>query len=401
LLFVLYNDGNSVQWVSSSTFAAAVAALQYDTAQNLSNSQQVQARQNCFAAPFDAMSHNGLQLNSACEINQVGQWSSSFGYGSTIAVANGASQISLDQWLASRQSTAGVFSLIPQSSGGPPGIPFFLELLASTATGAVAAGDYAVMFQPFEGLRWQRLAYGGANAQPVTISFWLWNGFGGGTFSVGIRNFAINRSYITNLVHNGGGWQYFSVTIPGDTAGTWAVGNAAAAEIHFCFMCGTTYQSPTPNAWAAGNYFGTSSTTNFFATSGNYVGMTGLTVHPGNEGPSAARSAFIMRPYDEELTACMRYQEVGMQLYDYRGMTTSGITSAYGSIPFRVVKFPATTPVINIAGTWNYWSGAGFAAFTPASFAMDAYSFRFQGTSLTNFNGWGNTGLWYANFRMI
>jgi hypothetical protein len=371
--------------------------LRYDAVQALSALQQQQARQNIYVPPFDAMSHNGLQLNGACDVNQLSIFSSIYASGTNVALGNATNQAMCDQWVGSRQNTPGAFNLTWFSSGGPPGIPAYLQLTSTTAASSIAAGDSAILLQPIEGYRWQRLAFGTSNAQPITISFWMYCTTGGGTFSITVRNFNGTRSYVANLVHNNTGWEYKTVTVPGDTAGTWAVGAAGSAIITFCFMCGTTYQAPAPNTWSAGNYYGTSANTNFFSAANNYVAITGLTVHPGSEGPSAARSPFVMRPYDEELMACMRYSETGRQLYAY--MAGLACTAAYGNIPFKVPKF--TSPTINNSGTWNYWSGAGYASFTPSGFSSSLYDFTFQLTGATNWCGWGNTGLWYCNARMV
>ena len=69
LLYVRYNDGNTTQWVIAApqpdinAFALANTVVRYDTAQSLTAAQQQQARQNIYAAPFDAMAYSGLQIN--------------------------------------------------------------------------------------------------------------------------------------------------------------------------------------------------------------------------------------------------------------------------------------------------------------------------------------------------
>jgi hypothetical protein len=212
-------DGN--EWAPYGS-PSTIAAVRYDANQNLSASQQLVARQNIAAPPWEAMSHNNIALNAAMDVNTLGQFSSTYAYGAAIAVSNAAFQPSLDQWGAVRQSTAGVFTLNPQAAGGPAGIPSYLQLTATTATGALAAGDYALILTPIEGYRWQRLAYGASSAAPITVSFWVYSPVSG-TFSVALRNWANNRSYVVNVVYVTGGWQFCQVVIPGDTGGTYDV----------------------------------------------------------------------------------------------------------------------------------------------------------------------------------
>jgi hypothetical protein len=74
---------------------------------------------------------------------------------------------------------------------------------------------------------------------------------------------------------------------------------------------GTTFAGPA-NAWAAGNFIGATGTTNGVAALTDTFQITGVIVLPGIEAPSAARSPFIMRPFDQELAVCKRYwQKLG------------------------------------------------------------------------------------------
>jgi hypothetical protein len=45
-------------------------AVRTESAQSLTAAQQQQARQNIYAAPFDAMAYGGLQINGGMEVNQ-------------------------------------------------------------------------------------------------------------------------------------------------------------------------------------------------------------------------------------------------------------------------------------------------------------------------------------------
>ena len=58
-----------------STTAAADAniaakAVRYDASQGLTAAQQLQGRQNIYAAPFDAMAYSGMQINGGMEVSQ-------------------------------------------------------------------------------------------------------------------------------------------------------------------------------------------------------------------------------------------------------------------------------------------------------------------------------------------
>jgi hypothetical protein len=177
---------------------------------------------------------------------------------------------------------------------------------STTALTSPAAGDSAAIITGIEGYRLSRLGFGNANAQSVTIAFWVYATIAG-TMTVAIRNSAVNRSYPVNIaINNPTTWEYKTITIPGDTTGTWLTTNGLGCLINFEFCEGSTRQG-TNATWQAGNFVATSSTTNFFASNNNVVCFTGVIVVPGTEAPLAARSPFIMRPYDQELISCQRY----------------------------------------------------------------------------------------------
>ena len=71
-LFVWYSDPNTAQWVE----AVAMPDMnpddfvRIDAPQTLTPTQQTQARKNIYAAPFDAMAYNGMQINGSMEVSQ-------------------------------------------------------------------------------------------------------------------------------------------------------------------------------------------------------------------------------------------------------------------------------------------------------------------------------------------
>ena len=153
----------------------------------------------------------------------------------------------------------------------------------------------------------RRLAWGTANAQPITIGFWSAH-HRTGLYSGSVRNNAANRSYAFTYTHNVADVsQYNTITIPGDTAGTWLIDNTIGILLDFSMGAGSTYTAPSANTWLAGNYLAAPGQINAVAATSDVFRLTGVTVLPGNEAPSAARSPFVMRSYDQELLICKRY----------------------------------------------------------------------------------------------
>ena len=316
---------------SDTSRAAANTVVRYDSAQSLSSTQQSQARSNIYAAPFDALAYNGMQINGAFEVSQE------LGYSAAIS-----NRYFCDGW---RSDTAGI---VVGSVGTYPGTSAFpsfaycLVSLVSTAAPTPAAGDYYIMSHPIEGYRIERLAWGAAGAQPITIAFWSAHHLQG-LYSVAVRNGAANRTYVATYTQiTADVAQYNTVTIPGDTAGTWSGGNANAMSICFTQMAGTTFTAPSANTWVAGNYFAAPGQVNGVASTANTFRLAGVIVVPGTEAPGAARSALILRPFDQELVLCKRY------LIGFGSQGFAGFCVATNSARFGVVLDPAmrATPTL-------------------------------------------------------
>jgi hypothetical protein len=295
------------------------AMVRYDAAQALNSLQQQTARVNIYAAPFDAQAFNGLQINGAMEVSQENGTAS-------VALVSGALQkYIVDGWQCLFTSSSGGVFRGFQSAGNPfSGYPFCFSLQATTAMASVAAGDYTIIQHPIEGYRMARLGWGAAGARAITIGFWIIATVAG-TASVSIHNGAGNRCYVANFTVNAAAtWEYKTITVGGDTAGTWTTDKTVGMWFDFSFDIGSNFYG-TPNAWQAGNFYGTSANTHWFGSVSNTVQITGVTVTPGSDVPSSARANCLIRPFDQELALCKRHWE---KSYDYT--TASGAASYNG-----------------------------------------------------------------------
>jgi hypothetical protein len=143
--------------------------------------------------------------------------------------------------------------------------------------------------------------YGTANAKDISISFWVKSSLTG-TFAVGLFNSAVDRSYVTNYTINSANtWEQKSVTIPGDTTGTWLTTNGTALNVGFMLSCGSTRHT-TANIWVSGTFQSTSSQVDLTATTGATFQITGVQLERGSTA-----SSFEYRPYGTELALCQRY----------------------------------------------------------------------------------------------
>lgn len=257
--------------------------------------------------PFmDSAANINIAINGGMEVSQES--------GTTqLTLSLSLVKNAVDMWgvIYNQAANTAVFKCQQVAPPGAPafglGFPSCLQLTATTLTAQAGAGDFAFFQGAIEGYRTAKLGFGSAvNPQFVTIGFWVYATIVG-TATVAIRNSVALRSYVSNItVNNALTWEYKTVTVPVDTTGAWGITNATGIVVSFCFGAGATFQG-TNNAWQAGNFLATSSTTNFFASNNNTVCITGVGIWPGTDAPSAARSPFAQRPYTEELLLCMRY----------------------------------------------------------------------------------------------
>ena len=177
----------------------------------------------------------------------------------------------------------------------------------TTANASLGSTDLAEIYMGMEGYRTERLAFGTAPAKSVSIGFWF-KAYQTGTFSGCYQNYANDRTYVFSFTYNTSAtWQYITLTIPGDTSGTWVGGsNAGAAYLVICMASGSTYLT-TPGSWQGANYDGATGTTNGVSSTSNYMQVTGVVILPGIELPSSDRAPFIARPFSQELYLCQRY----------------------------------------------------------------------------------------------
>jgi hypothetical protein len=294
ITYVRYNDGNSSQWVA--LLATGGDAVLYNTTQTLTEAQASRARQNIAAAPFDAMGYYGIQYNGSGEIDQTQ-------LGNVTAV-NGFPYF-VDGW---NNWCGGAIQALasPYQSAPLPGFPWHVRQFTTAAvSGALAAGDFGNLIHYIEGYRIARLAWGSVNAQPLTLGFWIRTPFPGNV-AVTVAQGSASHSYTVDVACGNNVWEWKTITVPGCTAGTWPSTNTTGMQIIFCFGSGSTYRG-TPNVWNTTFAISTTATTNFHNAGSNMSSICGLMVLPGSQAPNAGRSAFVQRPWDQELVQCRRY----------------------------------------------------------------------------------------------
>jgi hypothetical protein len=264
--------------------------------------------------------------------------------GASITPTDG--QYSVDRWKASL-NVSSKFSL-QQSSTAPAG--FINSLLATSLSSySVGSGEVTGVQQVVEGLNVADLGWGTASAATVTLSFWVRSSLTG-TFGGSLRNSAANRSYpFSYTISSANTWEQKSVTIAGDTSGTWLTTNGVGIQLYFAFGAGSTFSS-TANSWQAGNYISTTGATSVVGTNGATFYITGVQLEKGSVATN-----FDYRPYGTELALCQRYYQKSYNQTSTPGTVTSanalavsGNGSPYGEYMTLRFNTMRATPTLTL-----------------------------------------------------
>ena len=227
----------------------------------------------------------------------------------------------------------------------------FLNYLGVTSTSAysVLTGDYFLLRQPIEGFNTADLGFGTASASTVTLSFWVRSsltGTFGGSLGNGSRSYPF--SYTISVANT---WEQKSITIAGDTSGTWVgATNGTGMILAFSLGMGSTY-STTAGAWAAGNFLSATGATSVVGTNGATFYITGVQLEKGSTATS-----FDYRPYGTELALCQRYYETSDGL-----VINSAWATIINAIYWKVTKrtSPSTITTTVSAGSGAVFSSVG------------------------------------------
>lgn len=327
--------------------------VRYDISQALTSAQQVQARTNEYAAPFDALAYNGMQTNGSMDLSQeLGSLAA------TTLTTAAANKYIIDGWVARFKSSGFVLSAqqVPTTTlACPPGYSNSLQLKATTG-GALGLTDYAFLGHLIEGVRVARLDFGKATAQSVTVGFWAYATIAG-TASLSLLNGAGNSKIgAAFTINNATTWEYKTVTILGDTTATgWSYDTTLGLQVNFNFGTGAT-EAGTSSWTGTGSISGSLGTTNFFASTNNVVHITGAVVLPGIEVPSSGRSPFIMRPFDQELILCKRHLYVLAPSVTGANAAAGGIATG-GAVGYYPIGWDemraAPTMSMSAPGDWS------------------------------------------------
>ena len=233
-----------------------------------------------------------------------------------------------------------------------------LLLTVTTADASLGATQFASVQQLVEGFNVADLGWGTANAQTVTLSFWVRSSLTG-TFGGAFVNSAQNRSYpFTYTINSANTFEYKTVTVAGDTSGTWLTDNGIGVRIYFGLGVGATY-SGTSGAWAGSLLISATGATSVVGTNGATFYITGVQLEAGS-----VATPFERRAYGTELALCQRYYEKSYNQATVPGTATGdgyslGCVNSNASTTYYSVNIDKFAVVKRAAPTMRFWDIAG------------------------------------------
>lgn len=260
----------------------------------------------------------------------------------------------LDRW-HSENSAASKYS-VQRSTDVPSGQGFSNSMvITSLAATTPGSSDAYLMRHHVEGLNFADFAWGTANAKPATFSFWVKSSVTG-TYGGAFRNNDNNRSYLYQYTINSANtWEYKTITVPGDTSGTWYTDTNRGVTVYFGLSTGSTINPyGYTGAWINGNYQTITSQTNFLGTNGATMYITGVQFEKGSSATS-----FDFRHYGLELLLCQRYFVAfgapNLNQYVHLGTGSLYNSSAVNlavALPATMRTTPSLTKLVNGSSVW-------------------------------------------------
>jgi hypothetical protein len=318
-------------------------------------------------------------INGACVIDQRNA-------GASITANNSAFGVDRFKTITSQSSKL----TVQQNAGSitpPAGFTNYLGYTSSSAY-SVLSDDFFFIAHNIEGYNFSDLAWGTANAATVTLSFRVYSSLTG-TFGGALRNSGFNRSYpFSYTISTANTWTTISVTIVGDTSGTWiGATNGIGLQVAFSLGMGSTY-SGTAGAWASANYASTTGATSVVGTNGATFYITGVQLEAGTTA-----SPFEYRQYGTELALCQRYFQlftctVVEWIYNEGNAAANKFWQLYMGVPMR------SAPTATYSSGMTGGAVVGFSG-TVSSLALQSASVNRVVTRVTMSTNTGTANLMY------
>jgi hypothetical protein len=281
-----------------------------------------------------------------------------------------------------------------RSTTAPAGFTNSLQCSVTTVDSSLVATDEYGIYQIIEGFNAADFGFGTAAAKTVTVSFWVRSSVTG-TYGLAFKNSDISRSYPTTYsIASANTWEYKTITIPGDTSGTWLKDSGRGFEVHFSLGAGSSMLG-TANAWVSANNNGGTGSTAWISNAAATFFLTGVQVET-----DTVATPFERRSYAAELALCQRYY------FDYGtfhiGMYGGTNAQGDGAFPVQMRTTPTIsyTNVSSIANQVTIWTGTNNSSTFASGGFGNSTSLRLVLDADTSFSSVNSTWLRAYNVKL-
>jgi hypothetical protein len=296
--------------------------------------------------------------------------------GSAVTVNDYATFFSVDRFKFIGQSSDGVFTA-QRSSTAPTGFVNSLLITVTTADASLTSSQEYTVRQDIEGYNITDLNFGSANAKTITLSFWVRSsvtGAFGGCFK---NNNDTRTNPFSYTISSANTWEYKTVTIAGDTSGTWQTTNSTGLSILWSLGVGNGLKG-TAGTWSGSTFYAPTSSVNLISTNGATLYITGVQLEAGEQA-----SGFEFLPIDVDLARCLRYFQTfrGENVYICQGgMQTT--TTFVGTVNYLVTMRATPSFTANSGASYfRVYTTAGSSFSTVA--VNDLYGTRSMAINAT------------------
>jgi len=262
---------------------------------------------------------------------------------------------SLDRFQMLTQTAGSAVFTVSQDTDVPSGQGFAKsqKIDVTTALDPYASSNFTNLRYIMEGQMLQYLKKGTANAESLTLSFWVKSNKTG-TYIAELFD-ADNSRQISKAytIDSASTWEKKTITFAGDTTGTLDNDNNRSLDLRFWLGAGSSYTSGTLNtSWnSSTNANRAVGQVNFADSTSNDFWITGVQLEAGTTA-----SDFEFLPHDVNLRRCLRYYQfvASDANKDLCVGAYYSANSILGSIQLKEVM--RTTPSIDIETGTSYYA---------------------------------------------
>jgi hypothetical protein len=315
--------------------------------------------------------------------------------GSAVTVNDYATFFSVDRFKLLGQSSDGVFTA-QRSSTAPTGFVNSLLITVTTADASIGSSQEYTVRQNIEGYNVADLGFGTANAKTITLSFWVRSsvtGAFGGSF---MNNNDTRTNPFSYTINSANTWEYKTITITGDTSGTWQTTTSTGLCILWSLGVGTGLKG-TAGTWSGSSFYAPTSSVNLISTLNATLYITGVQLEAGSQA-----SGFEFLPVDVNLIRCQRYfsksaTNTGLTGCGVMTCVTFNQTELFGYCPWPVTM--RATPTVTIfdnagnSGAVHQIGSPDISGCTPGTISSVALS------QITKTGGFTSSRLYAFTYR--